>query len=853
MAYCLSRPIDDQLHSVGLVAANSASYVQHFCEHLTNGSVIVPIRSPDDKARIDAAPNGLQAIIVPEPRYGWSTVSFRLTNDDSVAWIGFTSGTQGEPKGVPITHANMANTLARIQSVMQLDSSIREYVGVPVYHSFGLGRCLAVASVGGQFYIPRNGFNLQELASLLASGQVNAISAVPTLWRIVLRNRALIATHAHKVRWIEIGSQAMTVPEKLAMRELFPNARIVQHYGLTEASRTTLHDISSADVRHLDAVGSPIMDVEVGLTEDGCIKIRGGHVARNLLVGGKLVANVDAEGWLVTSDVGRIEDGRLYFKGRADDVINSGGLKIAVETIEQELDQLLAIGTDVCVARIPDPDRGDGILVALRDSSPRALEEVRAATDVILRRRSIWAGSSIRAVRVPEFPVTDTGKVMRNRLVAGLPLATDASDASQLRGAATASRDPAGARRRAPWARGLLGLAGAQKPTTVQALFARTFPGRELKSSDNFVDLGGDSLSFVELSMTLEDLLGRLPDNWPSLTIAELARLPRNRSLLHDVDTTLLIRFVAIIAIVTFHFTAHNIGGSAFLLMIVAAWNFSRFQSTAAIRTETVYPILASSVRLALPTLVVLLLIQAKSGKMHLIDLALLGNFENQSIQKPDLWFMFVMIQLMLLMAAILLVPQFRRLAADRPKLFAVGLLIVSLAAVLLGPMIWDTNHLYNRVPHMLMWLFILGYVLHQATRPIEKIGAYALAVILPVAVWGWHDTPFWIGGAHYWIWGGCLILLLVEKVPLPFPLNKLIYEIGGASMFIYISHASVQNIWHRLLPSSSAYLEVVVAIVAGVLFWRLWELGMSLILSQLAARRRAGARRVGATQRYTA
>lgn len=840
-----------QVRPVGLVATNSPSYIRHLLQQISAARAIVPIRSRDDEARIHAC--GLQEIVVPEADFGWSSIDVTLKDEETIAWIGFTSGTQGEPKCVPITHANMSNTLARIRSVMQLDSSIREYVGVPVFHSFGLGRCLAIGSVGGKFYIPRQGFNLQELSSLLRMGQVNAISAVPTLWRTVLRNRALLAAHAHKVRWIEIGSQSMTIQEKLAMRELFPNARIVQHYGLTEASRTTLLVVSSADVEQLDSVGSPTMDVEVGVTGDGRIKIRGGHVAKNLLVGGRLVPNVDDDGWLVTSDVGRLEDGQLYFEGRADDVINCGGLKISAETIEQELDRSLALGGDVCVARIPDPDRGDGILVALRESCPRNLEEVRAATDAVLRRRNISAGSAIRAVRVPEFPTTVTGKVMRGQLVARLSLASKTSNELQLLPSPAPSTPCTDTPRWASRVSALLGIPDGQKATTVRTLFARVFPGKDLNASESFVDLGGDSLSFVELSMLLEDHLGRLPDNWSSMTIAELERLPCTRSVLHDVDTTLLMRFIAIISIVTFHFTTHNIGGSAFLLVIVAGWNFGRFQSTSAIRTESVYPILVSAARLALPTLLFLLLIQAKHGEPHLIDLVLLGNFENATLRKPDVWFMFVMIQIMLLMAAILYLPTFRHLATNRPKQFASGLLVVSVLAVLLGPLIWDTNHLYNRVPHMLMWLFVLGYVLNKSTRPFEKIGAYALAIVLPITVWGWYASPFWIANAHYWIWGGCLVLLLFEKLPLPFLLSTLVYEIGGASMFIYLTHGSVQSIWHRLLPSSSAYVEVAVAIFFGVLFWRLWELGSSVTLSQLASWRRSSAARVQAERGYNA
>lgn len=122
---------------------------------------------------------------------------------------------------------------------MEMTSEIKEYVGIPVNYSFGFGRCRAISLVDGKFYVPEK-FDPLEIVRMLEADEINAISAVPSLWRVLLSFSDLITQElAKKVYWIEIGSQYMAAEEKLKLAELFPNAKIVQHYGLTEASRTT--------------------------------------------------------------------------------------------------------------------------------------------------------------------------------------------------------------------------------------------------------------------------------------------------------------------------------------------------------------------------------------------------------------------------------------------------------------------------------------------------------------------------------------------------------------------------------------------------------------------------------------
>ena len=180
----------------------------------------------------------------------------------------FSSGTEGPPKAIVLTHRNLSDVVERLNAVMHVTSDIREYIGVPVTYSFGLGRVRCVMAVGGSVYVPEK-FNPSEIRRMLEQGEINALSAVPSLCRILLNSAEMFEGIGKRIRWIEIGSQYMAADDKAAMRRLFPNARIVQHYGLTEASRSTFIDISEARLEHLDSVGSVKGLVEIRIDPEG--------------------------------------------------------------------------------------------------------------------------------------------------------------------------------------------------------------------------------------------------------------------------------------------------------------------------------------------------------------------------------------------------------------------------------------------------------------------------------------------------------------------------------------------------------------------------------------------------------
>lgn len=420
---------------------------------------------------------------------GWGRFAHQPRLSDDPAQIVFSSGTEGRAKAILLSHRNLADVVMRLNAAMDVTAEIREYVGVPVTYSFGLGRARAVAAAGGAFFLPER-FDPVQIRDMLAEGQINAISAVPSLWRQVLMAPGGIGAEGRKVRWIEIGSQYMAAADKMALRELFPNARIIQHYGLTEASRTTFLDISAAPEAVLESVGEAQGSVALRITGEGAIAIRGDHVALGrIMPGGRIQPLADAECWLETRDRGEIRDGRLWYLGRLDDQINLAGVKLAAEGLEEEIRRLVpAAGSHVAIAPVPDPLRGEAVLLAIEEAAHELAALVEDAALLALRRRGVQVGQgangALKVLLLDRLPRTATDKIQR-RLLPGLwrnhqgraEAATAVADMA-------ADLTPQEARLAAVWAR-----------VVGEARFA---------PEAGFYDLGGDSLSSVQIGLVME-------------------------------------------------------------------------------------------------------------------------------------------------------------------------------------------------------------------------------------------------------------------------------------------------------------------------------------------------------------
>lgn len=402
-----------QKNITGVVAKNSIAYVEAIFECYSNDETVVLIRNADDdRIRL----TGVTKVIEPENKYGWFTARHQFRNDESLAQIAFTSGTEGEPKGVLLTHEALSDVTERLNSIMEVDESIREYIGIPANFSFGFGRFRAVSAAGGHSYLPEQGFDPIEIKKMLADGAINAVSAVPSLWRVLLKNKDIFGKEAETLKWIEIGSQYMSRLEKEELKMLFPNAIIVQHYGLTEASRSSFLRIDKTEGESLESVGKAYGKTEFKISNEGRICIRGPHVAKQLLKNGQYITNVDNDNWFHTSDLGRLESEFLFFGGRADDQINTGGIKLSPDNIERTLREKLSIKDGISVAAIPDPSMGHRVLIGILSSLSAREEEIKFASIEVLQTYGIRNPGILKTKIFTQFPVTSTNKVQRKQL-----------------------------------------------------------------------------------------------------------------------------------------------------------------------------------------------------------------------------------------------------------------------------------------------------------------------------------------------------------------------------------------------------------------------------------------------------
>ncbi len=490
--------------SVGIIEKNSVAYVNTAFDLLEQGRIVAPLRSQDDHQRLSAA--NVSDVVDPESGGGWIERDLKVPNSSDIAHIAFTSGTEGEPKGVLISQTALNDVVSRVQSLMKMDSGVKEYIGVPVYHSFGYGRCRHVASVGGSFYIPSNGFNPREIAALLSAGEINSLSLVPSLLRVFLSAPDLLGEERCQLKWLEIGSQSMSMEEKLATMDLFPNANIVQHYGLTEASRTTLLHFNETPKSALSSVGKAFGDVQLSINNTGRICIKGAHIAKHILKQGELVSPTNAQGWFETSDLGHIKNDYLYFDGRADNVVNCGGQKLSTEVLELELLKLLSTSQgEIAVSRIPNPIYGEGFLVSYTAEVDESL--LKRESGACLSALGVNAKNVLVFNGLSSIPKTHTGKTQYKKI------ADDYLD-------------------------GLTEDSSYSEGGDLKSVFAHCLgvAASELDESMSVSDIGIDSIQSVQLSIKLESLLGYLPATWRDQSIAALAGLPREQKDLSDVS-----------------------------------------------------------------------------------------------------------------------------------------------------------------------------------------------------------------------------------------------------------------------------------------------------------------------------
>jgi O-succinylbenzoic acid--CoA ligase len=307
-----------------------------------------------------------------------------------------TGGSTGEPRQVGLTYGNFLFSAVGSAFNIGVEPADRWLCCLPLSHVAGLSIVLR-SVIYGTTAVLLDGFDTEQVATTLTSGGITVLSLVPTmLIRLLEAGADLSAPRA-----ILIGGGP--VPEAAVAEALDRGATVVQTYGMTETC-SQVTTLAPEDARRkIGSAGRPLLTTHLRI-EESEILVQGPTVAPGF---------ADADGWLHTADLGRIdEDGFLYVGGRKDDVIISGGENVIPAEVESVLLEHPGVADAAVVGR-DDPEWQQAVTALIVPAGDGLdLDELRTHSASRLAPHKVPK----RFELVTELPRTASGKLLRRQL-----------------------------------------------------------------------------------------------------------------------------------------------------------------------------------------------------------------------------------------------------------------------------------------------------------------------------------------------------------------------------------------------------------------------------------------------------
>ncbi|MEU7034816.1 4-coumarate--CoA ligase family protein [Streptomyces sp. NPDC046237] len=361
------------------------------------------------------------ATTAPEPHIA-------IDPDEDVAALPYSSGTTGVPKGVMLTHTSIATNLAQLEPFVPMGPGDRILAVLPFFHIYGLTALMNAPLRQGATVVVLPRFELDQFLAAIEKHRINGLYVAPPIVLALAKHPAVADHDLSSLEYIVSAAAPLdaSLAEACSARLKLPPVR--QAYGMTELSPGThvvpLDAVSpppgavgkllpSTEMRIL-SLDDPSKDAEPGA--EGEVAIRGPQVMKGYL--GRpdaTAAMIDADGWVHTGDVGRVdEDGWLFVVDRVKELIKYKGFQVA----PAELEALLLTHEGVADAAVigVDDEEGTEIPKAFVVRQPSAPE--LTAEDVM----AYVAGkvAPYKKIRRVEFidgvPRAASGKILRREL-----------------------------------------------------------------------------------------------------------------------------------------------------------------------------------------------------------------------------------------------------------------------------------------------------------------------------------------------------------------------------------------------------------------------------------------------------
>jgi fatty-acyl-CoA synthase len=396
--------------------------VDYIVRHCRAAAVVVSdetaaaTRTLPDAVRVVRVARDYEDVLAPEPSPAVDTTA------DDPAWLFYTSGTTGRPKGATLTHRNLAAMsdayLLDLDPVADGSSYLH---AAPLTHGSGLYLLPSTARGATQVIAPGTSFSARDFVALVEEHQItHAAFLAPTMLRRVVDEARGRTLPSPSLRSVVVGGAPLYQEDlRAAVGVLGPI--VVQMYGQGEAPMTITVMPAAEALGHPGSCGRAFHGVQIRIADpdgepvpdggDGEVLVRGDVVMRGYWDNPDATAATMAQGWLHTGDIGHLDGGYLHLTDRAKDVIITGGSNVYPREVEEVLLTHPAV-REAAVVGVPDPEWGESVrafVVAAGDPTPGELIQY-------CRDRLASFKKPREVILVTELPKNAAGKILKREL-----------------------------------------------------------------------------------------------------------------------------------------------------------------------------------------------------------------------------------------------------------------------------------------------------------------------------------------------------------------------------------------------------------------------------------------------------
>jgi acyl-CoA synthetase (AMP-forming)/AMP-acid ligase II len=412
------------LRAGAVVVLANPGYTAAELGHLAEDSGAVLAFADPGPGRLLAAPGPgrvpLETVDIRELPEAASRAPGVVPGPQDTALLAYTSGTTGRPKGVPLTHGQLAVSIRSAMAAWRWSGDDVLAHALPLYHQHGLGGVHAALIAGATVHV-RSRFSPADLAQVIADTGATALFAVPTIYQALMDSDAGTAGAFGSLRLAVCGSAPLSPALAGRLAAVLGRVPLIR-YGTTETGLNVSNPLN--DPRG-DTVGVPLPGVLARIQAadsgaDGEIQLRGPQVFAGYWHDAEATrAAFTPDGWFRTGDIGAVDPatGHLQIRGRTKEMIITGGLNVYPREVEIVLEAHPSVA-EAAVAGLPHERWGEQVTawVVVRDG--HGFDEAA----LIAHARTQLAGYKCpkRVFQLAALPRNHVGKIVRSALAEGV-------------------------------------------------------------------------------------------------------------------------------------------------------------------------------------------------------------------------------------------------------------------------------------------------------------------------------------------------------------------------------------------------------------------------------------------------